>query len=415
MRSGVFLTGLGSPGVVLHPPRRGGSCRARQGAFRHPGGLLSSIGGASLVKRHLNLRIGDGIVHPANGQGPVDVKNTRNGRDKSGSVTIKDVAAASGVSKTTVSRVLNDDPNVRASTRERVLRAISKLNYRPNLAATGLKGGRTYFLGVIIDHLTDITAPMISVVEAECRKQGYSISLFVSGDDSQSASDWIMRSSYLEGIIFLRSGIQRAAWESPKNLRSIYVYCLPQEGSQNCVYPDNVQGAYQAVEHLIELGHDTIGYINGPKTWEAHTTRYRGWAAALRDAGLDPDDCLVAEGDGSIRSGYTAALSLLGRGERRPTAIFACSDRMAVGAMRAATELGLAIPRDLSIVGYENKEISECTSPPLTTVDLSLRAVAITAVGRLLDSINADEVETWPQVKISCELIVRDSTGPARK
>jgi LacI family transcriptional regulator len=326
-------------------------------------------------------------------------------------VTMAEIAAACQVSRTTVSRVLNNDPRVKAATREKVLRAAKKMEYRPNLAALGLRKGRTYFVGIVIDSMTEETARMVAAIEKRCREHGYHIALCIADNDRSVAADWIETNNYLEGIIFLRSGIHKVVWDRVTQMPSIYAYCLPDEGTENCIFPDNIQGATLAVKHLIELGHRRIAFINGPPEWEAHVTRLQGWRNALAEIGIVPLPQWLEQGDGSHQSGYEVAHALLTRVDPRPTALFVCNDRMAVGALQAAQALGFKVPDDLSIMGYEDKELSHYTIPALSTVRLPLEEVADLATYRLLASLTSRRTESWPLLKVNCDVVLRASTG----
>lgn len=330
------------------------------------------------------------------------------------SSTMAEIAAACNVSRTTVSRVLNNDARVKASTRELVLHTAKKMGYHPNLAARGLRGGRTFFVGIVVDSMTEVTARMVLAIEKRCREHGYHVALCIADNEKFVAADWIETNTYLEGTLFLRSGIHKVVWDRPAHIPSVYAYCLPHDGTQNCIFPDNVQGAYQAVKHLIELGHKRIAFINGPPEWEAHTTRLQGWRNALAEIGVVPPPPWLAEGTGSPESGYQTAYNLLTQVQPRPTALFVCNDRMAIGALQAAHALGLSVPTDLSIMGYEDKEISHYTMPALSTVRLPLEEVADLAAYRLLATLGSGKAEDWPLLKINCEVVLRGTTAPPK-
>jgi LacI family transcriptional regulator len=301
---------------------------------------------------------------------------------------------------------------VKPETRELVERVSKRLRYRPNLAAVGLRSGRSSFVGIIVDHVGEESARMITAVEHCCREQGYHIALCIAGDDRDVAAEWIERNTYLDGAVFLRSGVHRVMWDRVGHIPSVYAYCIPSDGSGNTVFPDNTQGAYDAVQYLLTLGHRRIAFINGPSQWEAHVTRHQGWINALREAGQEESLKLLAQGDGSVESGALAFEQLLAGSLSPPTAVLACSDRMAVGVLRAAQARRLSVPGDLSVIGYENRELAQCTSPALTTVRLPFEEVAELAAYRLLQSLAQGTQREWPLLKVACELVIRESAGP---
>jgi DNA-binding LacI/PurR family transcriptional regulator len=336
-----------------------------------------------------------------------------NGSEAGGrkSATMAEIARECGVSRATVSRALNNDPKVKPATRELVLRVAKRLNYHPNLAAVGLKGGRSYFIGIVVDYLTEETSRMIAAVEKGCREQKYHVALCIAGNDREVAADWIKRNTYLEGAVFLRSKVHKVVWERIEHIPSVYAYYLVDNGADNCIIPDNTQGAVEAVNHLLSLGHRRIAFINGPAEWEAHVTRRNGWKLALQAAGVSPAPNWEEEADGTIDSGFKAARRLLSKMDKPPTAIFACSDRIAVGVLQAVRALGLSVPQDLSVVGFEDKEFAQCTSPALTTVRLPLEEVAELALHRLLDKVHRGSDKKWPLLKVNCQLVKRESTA----
>ena len=328
---------------------------------------------------------------------------------------MKDVADLLGVSRSTVSRAISGDPHVNESTRQRVLQAVQDLGFRPNRLAQSLRSVGSSFIGVVVDYMSEITGELVKGVAAVCRKRNFVVALCITGNDPEVVDQWVRENRCVEGLIFLTGGIRELPWSRPASIPSVYGYCFPAGSRDNCVYPDNVEGARAAVEHLIGLGHSRIGYINGPPRWEAHTTRLKGYKEALASAGIAVRDAWVAEGDGTYESGEAAALRLLRLPpDERPTALFACSDRMAIGAIAAAESLGLAVPGDVSIVGYEDREFARYARPPLTTVRLPLVEVGRFAAERLLDGLSTPGAEAWPETRIGCRLVLRQSTAPPR-
>jgi LacI family transcriptional regulator len=308
------------------------------------------------------------------------------------------VAERAGVSRTTVSFVLNGVENIAIpdETRDRVLQAAAELGFRPNPMARGLRGGRSNVLGLLTSDIvtTPYSVEIVKGAQDAAMARGKTLLIIDNGGSEVAAVDAVEH--FLEwrvdGLIFAAEYHQPytpppAAAAAPAVLVNCFVpqsdadrYLLP------TILPDDVQGGATATGALIEAGHTRIGYINGPsERFPASRERLRGYRDALRTAGIAADDSLVREGDWWQESGTRNAASLLDLPEP-PTAIFCANDWMAMGAYETARDRGLRIPHDLAIVGFDNRtEIADHLRPGLTTVALPYRQMGARAVEVLLD------------------------------
>jgi len=326
-------------------------------------------------------------------------------------ITIDDVADKAGVSAKTVSRVMNNEPNVRASKRELVMKAARDLGYRPNPAARSLAGAKSF----LIAHLHDNPVPeYVSAVNAgiyeACRAKGY---FLLPEPVDRSAPDFLDRlqqflmTSRADGVV-----LTPPLCDDPQVLKLLQDNETLSPSRQPKDAPvmrlDDRQAAMEMVRHLIALGHKQIGLITGPKGHNAATARREGYLDALNEAGLEIDPKRIVEGDYSLRSGLEGAKALLDV-TPRPTAIFAANDDMAVGAMTAIMAAGLSIPADISIAGFDDTRLASAVWPALTTIRQPVADMARRAAERLMTS----EEDTPLEEVFAFELIERQSTGPA--
>jgi len=327
-------------------------------------------------------------------------------------VTLRDVAAAAGVSVQTVSRVVNERPDVAEGTRHSVREAIARLGYRPNVAARSLVSQRTRTLGVISFPMQDYFLPdLLTSLEREARERGYVCMFsFAEGDsdDFPRLFDLLVDRG-VDGVVLLAPGLLSVRpREIPVPVVSL-AHPIEHQRVLN-IDVDNVDGGYLAVSHLVGLGHRRIGIVAGVAARKAGNERNEGARRALSEAGLELADSSETSHQWSIDAGYRATHALL---ERRPdlTALFCHSDTLALGAYRALHELGLSVPRDISVVGYDDLPICGFMSPPLTSVQQPRESL-----GRLLARMIVGAIEhptvLDEQILIKTRLIVRDSTAP---
>jgi LacI family transcriptional regulator len=335
--------------------------------------------------------------------------------------TLKDVAQLSGVSTKTVSRVVNNQGEIRKETRERVQVAIEQLGYRPNVLARSLIHQRTNTLGVVTWGI-DYFGPSRTVVGIEQQAHQLDYSLFLNlmdlpdDDDSEQILDTLI-AHRVDGIIWAVPEVRNnRAWLETSHLEQlppiVFLSMEPRPGLA-VVAVDNFFGATQATQHLIDQGRRKIGIITGPLTWWEARERYAGWEAVMHQANLETPSSLVVEGDWTAASGEQGLGMLLNQ-EPDIDAVFACSDQIALGALSTAHRLALLIPQDLAIVGFDNIPESACFWPPLTTVYQQLIDVGRIAVQTLHRMIEANrQLRTPDEATITLvkpELIVRGSS-----
>lgn len=338
---------------------------------------------------------------------------------------IYDVARRAKVSTATVSKVLSNTPYVSDPTKQRVLEAVRELGYSPSLVARSLTGNRTFVIGLYIPYEPNylfndpFLLGVIRGVEEAANEYDYNL-LFSTARHSnpQSAYTRLLRSGYVDGLVVYetvasedlehklqQSGIPRVAIGYPRPPKD------ENSTATGAVHSNDYAGALQATRHLLSLGHRRIGIINGPANFMvAMEERLRGYRDGLAEYGLEFDPTLMTHGDYTLESGYPAGKYLLELSPR-PTAIFSFNDRMAVGALRYAHELGLSIPQDLSMVGFDDVEIAQAVNPPLTTVRQPAVDIGQTAAHKLFSLIN-NESEPFKEVVLPIEFILRGSTGP---
>jgi DNA-binding LacI/PurR family transcriptional regulator len=331
-----------------------------------------------------------------------------------GRVNIRRVAHEAGVSTQTVSRVLNNRPDVSSETRQRVQQIIAQLGYRPNAIARSLSSQRTRTLGLITADFTDyFFAQVIAGAEVEARKHGYRFMLGSTERNPQDEPEYIrlLTDHHVDGILFARPSTEPDSRHLVDMLRDgvpvvTTAYHLPGE-PLTVIDVDNVDGGQQATRCMLERGHRRIAMISGPATWKSVIDRTQGCTLALEAAGIPFDPRLVVEGDWSFHSGYHAAQALLSR--RRPfTAIFAHNDQMAIGALRALREAGRSVPEDVSIVGYDDIPVAEYCTPPLTTIRQPMQEVGALATRLLVQAIEEPGAPKG-EVLLKTELIERGS------
>jgi DNA-binding LacI/PurR family transcriptional regulator len=331
-----------------------------------------------------------------------------------GRVNIRFVARKAGVSPQTVSRVLNNRPDVAAETRQRVQDVITQLGYRPSALARGLSSQRTRTLGLITADFSDyFFTQVIAGAEAEARQYGYRFMLGSTERNPEDEPEYIrlLTEHHVDGILFARPSTEPDNRYLVNLLRDgvpvvTTAYHIPGE-ALTVIDVDNVDGGLQATRCLLERGHRRIAMISGPGSWKSVHDRTQGYIMALEAAGMVFDPSLVAWADWSFRSGYQAAQELLARGPLF-SALFVHNDQMAIGALRALHEAGCRTPEDVSVVGYDDIPMAEYCQPPLTTIRQPMREVGALAT-RLL--IQAVEKPGAPQKELllKTELILRDS------
>ena len=333
--------------------------------------------------------------------------------------TINDVAALAGTSKRTVSRVLNRSSKVNEATRARVQEVIEQLNYAPNRQARGLAARRSYLLGLIYDaptlFINDIQKGILSV----SGDAGYELVVHACHVESDQMIDNVMRfvvQAKLDGVIILPpiSDIPELAANLDKaGCNYVRVISELEDEPWKLVVTDYLPAIAEMTRHLVDFGHRDIALISGPSTNASSQKRQEAFVHSLAVHGLELSPEMIIEGNFTYDSGVKAAEKLLSQ-ERRPTAIFAANDEMAFGVMNVAYHMGLKIPDDLSLVGFDGTSFSTFVVPPLTTIVRQTDVMSRLGTQKLLAQIekgqdDASDLETM----VSTRFIPRESTGPA--
>ncbi len=332
------------------------------------------------------------------------------------SPTLEDVARIAGVSRSTVSRVVNNHPSVRPEVRERVWRAVRESGYQPHAVARSLVTNRTHILGVLIPEMvttlfTDPFFPLLlrGATEA-CNAHKYHLMLSLFNDPASRDEMYarVLGNGYLDGVV-----VASASSSDPLIPRLLHdgipFVSVGRHPDHRVHYVDvdNVGGARMAVEHLIRLGHRRIATITGRMDMTAGQSRLEGYRQTLEAHGIPVSPELIAEGDFSEEGGRIAMERLL---PARPTAVFVASDMMAMGAMKAIREAGLRVPDDIAVVGFDDLSVASLVEPPLTTIRQPVGRLGVMAVEMLIGLLEG--TITSPQhVVLPVQLILRASCG----
>ncbi len=323
-----------------------------------------------------------------------------------------DVARLAGVSHQTVSRVVNHSTNVSSSTRKRVQAAMKKLDYRPNPAAKILVTGRSRSLGVVSFN-TRLFGPASTLagIEQAAREVRYAVTVAsLEAIDRQSVLDAIerLRDQRVAGIAVIAPTV--TTFEALQSVPT-HTPLVAVEGDPYLDVPvvavDQLLGAREATQHLLELGHRTVWHVRGPENWLEANGRVHGWQEALKDAGITPPKTILA-GDWSPASGYQAGLTLAD--QKDVTAVFVANDQMAVGVLRALHERGRRVPDDISVVGFDDVPEAAYLNPPLTTVRQPFDEVGRRCLRLLLDQVEAGERIQRREI-VRPQLITRQSSA----
>lgn len=342
--------------------------------------------------------------------------NTRidmGGAAATGSASIASIAAEAGVSIPTVSKVLNGRPDVAKETRERVERVIKEHGYQRRRAR---QSSRPALIDLVFNEMhSEWSVEIVRGVEQVAASERAAVVLSELDGAHRPRREWFedLLARQPLGVIFVLADLDAEQCEqlTTRNIPFVVVDtvgelppAVPTVGSANW------GGGLAATRHLVKLGHRRIAVISGPTTVLCSRARVDGYRSALDEAGIAADPELVRYGDFHVTGGYTHGLELLRRADR-PTAVFAGTDLQAIGVMRAARELGLSVPDDLSLVGYDDLPVAEWIDPPLTTVRQPLRDMATTAAGMVF-ALARGERPPSTRIDLATELIVRQSTAP---
>lgn len=333
-------------------------------------------------------------------------------------LTLEDIAKRAGVSRATVSRVINGENNVKEQTRVQVMEVIQQSNFQPNVAARSLAAGRTNVIGLVIPAgvsaiFTDPYFPLlIQGVSSACNAREYSVMLWLAEPEfERRMMRQILHSGLLDGVVVSSMLMEDPIVQSLHDSKKPFILVGRHPTLDvNYLDVDNTNGAREATLHLLRLGHKRIATITGPQNMIAGNDRLQGYRQALEERGVGLRPELIAEADFSEAGGYAAMRRLL---PNRPTAIFAASDSMAEGALRALREAGLRVPQDVAVVGYDDMPTAARLSPPLTTVRQPTNRMGALAVNALIDIIQ-NPGSHKRHIVLPVELVIRESCGTLR-
>ncbi|BCW53377.1 LacI family DNA-binding transcriptional regulator [Arthrobacter sp. FX8] len=324
---------------------------------------------------------------------------------------LEDVAELAGVSHQTVSRVVNNHPNVSPGTREKVEAVIARLGYRRNTAARSLVTRRSQTIGVLGSELSQYgPANTLLGVERAARDAGYFVSVAALREVSRDAILDAVRhflDQSVDGIVVIVPHLETLAALAELPI-GVPVVAVGPEGNDTVggVRVDQRRGAELAVRHLIGQGHVRIGHVAGPQDWIDAVARADGWRSTLASAGLEAD--LIIEGDWSAGSGYAIGRRIAAT--RRATALFVGNDQMALGVLRALTEAGIKVPQDVSVVGFDDQPEAGYFSPPLTVVRQDFEELGRRCMQMMLTAFSGAEGPRT--LVVEPELVLRSSTAP---
>jgi LacI family transcriptional regulator len=330
--------------------------------------------------------------------------------------TIEEIAKRASVSRSTVSRVINDDPHVSAKTREKVRAVVQRFNYHPNLVARGLAAGRTNILGLIIPTgvsalFSDPYFPLlIQGVSSACNTHNHSVMLWLAEPDFERRMiHQIIGNGLIDGVLIASMLVNDPVVEALSKSKKAFILVgrHPTDNAISYIDVDNHNGAREMVAYLLRLGRRRIATITGPRNMIAGADRLEGYLEALRLRGMNADPNLITEGDFTEEGGYAAMQHLL---PQTPDAVFAASDIMALGAMRALHEAGKRIPDEVAVAGFDDMPFSARTTPPLTTVRQPIQRTGATAAETLIDMIANPSLQPR-RIILPTQLVIRASCG----
>ena len=338
--------------------------------------------------------------------------------------TIDDVAAHAKVGRTTVSRVLNNSPSVKPEVRDRVLQSVASLNYKVNMQARSLASNSSNNIALI--HASDFDSEPNSYYQSglelgalrACSDLGYSMQTHTINQNNGEFVNKILQiisDNNYDGVILTPPFSDNLELVSEIKKRRLPIVCISAGKQTRELVPsigiDDENAGYELAAYLISLGHNRFGYIRGLKGHISAEDRYAGFIRALREADIDPETAIVERGNFTFKSGIEIAQTILSN-PKRPSALVCANDDMAAGALLSAHKLGLSIPKDVSIAGFDDTPVSEIVWPPLTTIHQPLKKLGRGAVELLINCINSTAIEQKQKMNIiPFTLQVRESTA----
>lgn len=339
-------------------------------------------------------------------------------RNSLSALNLEDIARLSGVSRSTVSRVVNQHPNVSDRTRERVMQVIEQYHFSPNPAARALASQRSRVLGVLIPHIvsdlfSDPFFPtLLQGATLQAHTADYSVTLWLTGDtkDDQNFYHQALTHRLSDGLIVVSAVLDETLMKRLNESGKPYVLVgRPPAGHDEANFVDinNVDGAYLIVGHLIQRGYKRIGIIPGREGLTSSQDRFEGYKQALRDAGLPFDRKLISPSGHYTEAGGRNGMAYLLTQD--VDAVFCSSDVMAAGAIRTIQDAGLRIPQDIAVAGFDDIPLAQRTNPPLTTIRQPIQQLGAAAAESLIDLLEGRQ-QTPHHVLYPVELVVRAST-----
>ncbi|WP_339194427.1 LacI family DNA-binding transcriptional regulator [Aeribacillus sp. FSL W8-0870] len=329
-------------------------------------------------------------------------------------VTIIDIAKAAGVSKSTVSRVLSGNGSCKKETKEKVLKVAKELNYKPNRLARAMVTKKSGIIGVIIyrKHMPIIAhpfyGPILDAIVTETKKAGYSILILADDEVTGEASIELLEHQIDGAILLSRVPEQLITIFQEQNIPFVLVNNTNMVKNSNYIVNDDYLGAYDAAMHLLSKHYTKIAYISGPLEHRSYRLRWEGFQAALSAKGYEIKHYHRAIGDSKMETGMEYAYKFM-QLEERPDAIFASNDMMAIGAMQTIHFMGMKIPDDVALMGFDDIEFAKLTFPALTTVRVDKKKMGGLAVSKLFALLNGEDFGMKKTI-LPSEVIVRKST-----
>ncbi len=329
-------------------------------------------------------------------------------------VTIQDIAETANVSKSTVSRVINNSTPVAEKKRKAVLAAMDKLNFQPNIFARGLAGGQSMTIGIVTQNIGSPFYDSVAQGIISALRDSVYAPVFVDGEWKSEVEEEVIGTllgRHVDGLIVVGGSLSEEKLVQLSKQKPIIVVARQlEELSDQCVFIDNFEAAYQATRFLIDAGHENIAHLTGIRRHQDATRRFKGYCQALTDANIELNPDLVIEGNYSGQSGVMGVESLLMRGHSF-TAIFTANDEMAYGARLALYRKGIRVPEDISIIGFDDQPNSAFITPPLTTVRQPALEMGQAAAEALVGMLAEGEYEISP---LKADLVIRESVSRRR-
>lgn len=329
---------------------------------------------------------------------------------------IREIAKRARVSTATVSRTINRVPTVNPQLAKRVWNVVDELGYYPNTQARALVSGRSRIFGLVVSEITNPFFPeIVQVFETIAVQHGYEILLTSTGNDPKRTEGSVRRmiERRVEGVAIMTFGMEELLLEDLqlRKVPMVFVDVGPPRPKVSNIRIDYVNGIRQAVQHLAALRHKRIAFITGPLRLKSALARQQAFLHSMQEIGLESDPALIIEGDHTMEGGMAAFAQLLSR-SAQPTAVLCSNDMTAIGVMRESHEAGIAVPRDLSVVGFDDIRLAQFVIPPLTTVQMSQAELAQLAFHALLSELERETPSpNGTEYVLKTHLVLRESTS----